>query len=129
MKTRISQEGDLTIVELSGYLDFEAANPIADSLQSIYSRNTAAPILIDMSKLEFVGSSGIASFVKNLRVFNKLKMKPAYFGVKSEFVKLFRVFEEHHPFEVLEDREAASAAALVRFEEWQTKTLRSKRTH
>ncbi len=129
MKTKIVHQGDLTIVELSGYLDFETAHPVAQSIQSLYTTNTGAKVLIDMSGLEFVGSSGIASFVKNLRVFNKLKMKPAYFGVKSEFLKLFRVFEEQQPFEVLDDRDSAATAALLRFEEWQTKALRSKRTH
>ncbi len=129
MKTKITNQGDLTVIELTGYLDFETAQPIAQSIEGLYKGNKQAKVIVDMSGLEFVGSSGLANFVKNLRVFNKLKMKPAYFGVKSEFIKLFRVFEEHHPFEVVEDREAASAAALVRFEEWQARTLRSSRTH
>jgi len=129
MKTKITNQGDLMIVELSGYLDFETAHPIAQSIEVLYKDNKQAKVIIDMSALEFVGSSGLANFVKNLRVFNKLKMKPAYFGVKSEFIKLFRVFEEHHPFEVVEDREAAASAALARFEEWQARTLRSARTH
>src|SRR5690606_29198784 len=110
-KTRISVQGDFTVVELSGYLDFEAANPIAHTIDGIYKENKQAKVVINMTGLEFVGSSGISSFVKNLRVFNKLKMKPAYCGVKSEFVRLFRVFEEQHPFEVSENLEKARAAA------------------
>jgi len=131
LRTKIIQEGDITCVELSGYLDFEAAYPIADTIEAIYRKtgDGHARVVIDMSALEFVGSSGIASFVKNLRVFNKLRMKPAYFGVKSEFVKLFRVFEDQHAFEIVSSKEAAKQAAIVRFEEWQIRTLRSKRTH
>lgn len=129
MKTRITTEGDVTVIELSGYLDFETANPIANSIDEIYKNDKQARVVINMTGLQFVGSSGISSFVKNLRVFNKMKMKPSYFGVRSEFMKIFKVFEEEHPFDVSDTLESARMAALARYEAWQIKTLRSKRTH
>lgn len=129
MKTRITTEGDVTVIELSGYLDFETANPIATSIDEIYKNDKQARVVINMTGLQFVGSSGISSFVKNLRVFNKMKMKPSYFGVRSEFMKIFKVFEEEHPFDVSDTLESARMAALARYEAWQIKTLRSKRTH
>ena len=37
-----------------------------------------------------------------MRVFNKMRMKPCYYGVKSEFLTLFKAFEEQgDPFTVL----------------------------
>jgi anti-anti-sigma factor len=129
MKAKISLEGDFTVVELSGYLDFESARPIEQSIKTIYDSNSDAKVLIDLVNLEFVGSSGVSSFVKGLRVFNSLKMKPFYFGVKSEFLRLFRAFEQDKPFEVLQDKQAAYEAALERYKHWEMTTNRSKRTH
>lgn len=129
MKSKISQMDDFTVVELSGYLDFENANPIASSLEELYKNNKQAKVVIDLSGLEFVGSSGISNFVKSLRSFNKLRMKPAYCGVKSEFVRLFRAFEESSPFDIWPEMEEAKGSALKRYNDWEAKTLRSKRTH
>lgn len=129
MKTRISSVGEITVVEISGYLDFENANPIAKSIEDLYSKDKGAKVVIDLSRLEFVGSSGISSFVKSLRVFNKLRMKPAYCGMKSEFIRLFRAFEENSPFDIWDGMEDARSAAMKRYAEWEMKTPRSKATH
>jgi len=129
MKSNIRHEGDLTIVELSGYLDFESSSPLKNSIGNIYNSNNSAQIIIDLHELEFVGSSGVSSFVKAMKIFNRLKMKPFYYGVKSEFVRLFRAFEEDTPFDVRENKEAAVLASLERYKLWEMETLRSKSTH
>lgn len=129
MKTRITTEGEVTVVELSGYLDFESARPIKDSIDVVYKANQNAQVVIDLRALEFVGSSGVSTFVKSMRVFNTLRMKPCYFGVKNEFVRLFRAFAEEEPFEVMDNKDAAKTASLARWNRWQMTTERSKATH
>jgi len=129
MKTRISQEGDVTIVELSGYLDFETARPLADSIVRLYEADKQTRLVINLVGLEFVGSSGISSFVKAMRGFNSMRIKPSYFGVKSEFLRLFRLFEENEPFDIFASKDEATTAALERYNRWQMTSPRSKRTH
>lgn len=129
MKSKISQVGEVTVIEIAGYLDFENANPIARSIEDVYRVDPNTKLVIDLSNLEFVGSSGISSFVKSLRVFNRMRMKPAYCGLKSEFVRLFRAFEENSPFDIWPELEGAKDSALRRYQEWEARTLRSKRTH
>ncbi len=129
MKSVIRNEGDVTVVELSGYLDFESSNPLKSSIGVIYNTNKDAQIIIDLNGLEFVGSSGVSTFVKVMKIFNRLKMKPFYYGVKSEFIKLFRAFEEDTPFEVMDNKEAAVEASLLRYKLWEMQTDRSKSTH
>lgn len=129
MKSKISQTGEFTLIEISGYLDFENANPVAQSIEVLYKDNKNAKVIIDLSGLEFVGSSGISNFVKSLRSFNRLRMKPAYCGMKSEFVRLFRAFEEGNPFDIWPEMALAKDSAIKRYAEWEAKTLRSKRTH
>ena len=129
MKSKISQVDDFTVVELSGYLDFENSNPLAASLEGLYKSNKQAKVIIDLTGLEFVGSSGISNFVKSLRTFNKLRMKPAYCGMKNEFIKLFRAFEAGSVFDIWPEFETAKDSAIKRYAEWESRTLRSKRTH
>ncbi len=114
MKASIRNDGDFTILEISGYLDFENSRPIAESIGEIYSKNQGSKILVNLGNLEFVGSSGISSFVKSLRVFNRTHEKPVYFGLKSEFIKLFRLFEGSDAFDIFENIGAAKGAAGLR---------------
>ena len=129
MKTRILPMDDHMVVEVSGYIDFENSRPISESLDEIYKRDENARVVLDFSHLEFVGSSGLSTFVKSLRVFNRMRMKPSYFGVKSEFVRLFRAFEEEQPFEVYDSHQRAKDSALDRYRQWEARTHRSIRTH
>lgn len=128
-KSKIHSTEEFMIVKLSGYLDFGAANPVIQTLKQIYTENKQAKVLIDLAELEFVGSAGVSSFVKMMRHFNTRKVKPSYYGVKSEFVRLFRLFEEAEPFDVNADEHTAREAARTRFDRWQARTLRSKSTH
>ena len=129
MKASIQRLDDIVLVEIKGYLDFETAASIPASLDELFKIEDAGKIVIDLNGLEFVGSSGVSNFVKNLRVFNKLKNKPSYCFEKSEFQKLFRAFEQDQPFDISANREDAKTSALARYDEWQMTALRSKRTH
>lgn len=129
MKARLTHEGGIAILEISGYLDFDSAFPIKQSLERLYNANQNIKLVIDLRSLEFVGSTGVSSFVKSLTSFNKMKIKPHYFGVKSEFVKLFKAFEEELPFEVVDNKESALKASLDRFNQWQIQNPRSTQTH
>ena len=129
LKAQFQVEDGITVVEIKGYMDFETAHSVSRSIDEIYRKDQQARVVINLRGLEFVGSSGISNFIKNLRVFNTLKVKPAYCGVKTEFLRLFRAFEEAEPFEVSENVDAARKAAVDRYNDWQAKTLRSRRTH
>jgi len=129
MRANIRTAAGVTLVEIEGYMDFETAHSLSRSIDEIYRKDGETRLVINLRGLEFVGSSGISSFIKNMRVFNAHRMKPSYCGVRTEFLRLFRAFEDAHPFEVAESVEDASRLALARYDEWQAKTLRSKRTH
>lgn len=129
MRTNIRKEGDYTIVELSGFIDVESAEPIAEFIEETFDVNDKTKMIVDMSNLRFVGSTGISNFVKEIRVFNKMRMKPTYYGMKSEFVRIFRMHEETDTFEIVATADDAKRMAMSRFDEWQAATERSKETH
>jgi len=129
MKTKIIQDEGVTLVELTGYLDFESARPLADSISKLYEADQSVRLVINLQGLEFVGSSGISSFVKAMKFFNAQKVKPSYWGVKAEFQRLFRLFEDAEPFAIFANSEEAKQSALQRYNNWQAMQERSKATH
>jgi anti-anti-sigma regulatory factor len=73
---------------------------------------TAAPpaprapqIIFNLENLEFVGSSGISSFVQALKEFNlQAPSRPIYCNVKSEFKRIIKAFDEEAIFDIEEGR-------------------------
>jgi anti-anti-sigma factor len=116
MKTNIKKDGDTLVVSMDGKLDFETTGALKEDLGKLIrqSRNEnktdSAPkrIIFNMENLDFVGSSGISSFVQTLKDFNSHSpTKPRYCSVKSEFQKVIKAFDETDGFEFFENEDRA----------------------
>jgi anti-anti-sigma factor len=114
MKTLIKKKGDTVVVSMDGRLDFETYLPLKERLSQLVevdvSKTDSVPrkIIFNLEKLEFVGSSGISSFVQILKEFNSHSpMKPRYCNVRSEFQKVIRAFDEDQIFEFFENEDRA----------------------
>ena len=112
MKTRITKDGDTIIVVMEGNLDFGTHVPLREDLNKLIrhakSDVTARKIVFDLKDLNFVGSSGISSFVQTLKEFNQSSpTKPLYFNVKSEFRKVIKAFDEEELFEFFDNEDRA----------------------
>lgn len=114
MKTHMKKDGDTIVVTMQGRLDFEANDPLKEDLRKI-SRQTgvktdSAPtkIIFNLEQLEFVGSSGISSFVQTLKDFNAHSpVKPRYCNVRSEFRRIIEAFDEEALFQFYENEDRA----------------------
>jgi anti-anti-sigma factor len=112
MKTQIKKNGDTIVVSMEGRLDFETHLPLREDLNKIMRQaqtdTTPKKIIFDLENLEFVGSSGISSFVQTLREFNaSVDTKPRYCNVKSEFRRVIKAFDESDLFEFYDNEERA----------------------
>jgi anti-anti-sigma regulatory factor len=57
-----------------------------------------------MKNLEFVGSSGITQFVQSLKAMHtQTDVVPKYCGVRSEFRKIMKAFDEENAFDFYDD--------------------------
>ncbi len=112
MKTQIRKIGDALVVSIDGKLNFETQDSIRSDLSRL-ARQTltdSAPkkVIFNLEKLEFVGSSGISSFVQALKDFNSTAAsKPRYCNVGSEFQRVIKAFDEENAFEFFETEERA----------------------
>jgi anti-anti-sigma factor len=112
MKTLIKKNGDTVVVNLDGRLDFETNIPFREDLEKLIddSNMSSAPtkFIFNMENLEFVGSSGISSFVQTLKDFSEVTpTKPRYCNVRSEFRQIFKAFDENEVFEFFESEDRA----------------------
>lgn len=112
MKTKIIRAGDMITFVMDGKLDYEVQEPLKEDLFKIIDESktdrTPLKLIFNFEKLEFVGSSGIASFIHTLKEFNaQLPTKPRYCNVKSEFKRMIKAFEESDLFDIYDDEDRA----------------------
>src|ERR1700749_222230 len=92
MQAKIRKDGDITVVELKGRLDFETAEPFRETCNDILSNSK---VVFNLGELSFVGSSGIGAFVDTLREFTlNSPVAPRFCAVRSEFNKVFQSAED-----------------------------------
>lgn len=112
MKTQIKKNGDTIVVSMDGKLDFDTHVPLREDLFKLVEEpnqdSVPKKIIFNLEKLEFVGSSGISSFVQTLKEFNEsAPTKPRYCNVKSEFRRVIKAFDEEEVFEFYESEDRA----------------------
>jgi anti-sigma B factor antagonist len=88
---RTDSEGNIT-VHMNGGLDYENSLPLRVELQELTEQNPASTITLDLHSLDFVGSSGIGIFVETLQILNKNKSQIKLSNVKTEFLKVFKLY-------------------------------------
>ena len=93
MKAQIRTDslGNITI-HMNGGLDYENSLPLRQELQVLTLQNPASTITLDMHSLDFVGSSGIGLFVETLQILNKNRSQIKLSNVKTEFIKVFKLY-------------------------------------
>ena len=89
MQAKIRKDGDITVVELRGRLDFETAEPFRETCHDILSNSK---VVFNLAELSFVGSSGIGAFVNTLREFTKASPVRKVFKATDEMV--FQIFDD-----------------------------------
>ncbi|ATH08058.1 hypothetical protein BIY24_08860 [Halobacteriovorax marinus] len=91
-QVRTDSLGNIT-VHMEGGLDYDNSLPFRRELQSLIKDNPLSTVTLDMNGLDFVGSSGIGVFVETLKILNDKKGQIQLSNVKTEFLKVFKLFE------------------------------------
>lgn len=93
MKARVRTDalGNITI-HMEGGLDFDNCIPLREELKEMIQQNPSSQITLDLHSLEFVGSSGIGHFVETINALNKNREKVLLSNVKTEFLKVFKLY-------------------------------------
>lgn len=112
MKTEIKKQGNTILVTMNGKLDFETQIPLREDLARLakQARTESAPkkIIFNLENLQFVGSSGISSFIQTMKEFNQnAPSKPRYCHVRTEFKKIIQALDVEKVFDFYDDEDSA----------------------
>jgi len=110
MKARIKNTHESIIISLDGKVDYETQDEVCNLINRTVSQNqnrtdqSAKKIVLNQKELEFVGSSGITQFVQSLKAIHQQSdIVPKYCGVRSEFKKIMKAFDETNEFDFYDD--------------------------
>lgn len=108
MAVKIDPRQGLTVCHIDGEIDINSSPAIKKSFDKLISQKTPK-IVINLSKVTYVDSSGLATLVeilKNMRSYNG-RMRLACMSPKIK--SLFEITKLEKLFEILADEEAAIA--------------------
>jgi anti-anti-sigma factor len=111
MKMQTRRQGDITVIELEGHLDFEATRLFYETAADLLQQATTNQVVFNFAKLRFVGSSGISQFIKAIKKLNASPAKPKMCHLSSEFLKMFKAYQTaRNPFQIFDDEDQAVAS-------------------
>jgi anti-sigma B factor antagonist len=112
MKIQTKKSGsDLDILELEGELDFHSSGDVRAALSGLTEKQ-AKKVLVDLAKVSYIDSSGLATFVE---LFQKLKRyggKLVLFNLAPSVRSVFEIAKLDSIFHLAaSEKEAISAAS------------------
>ncbi|MBI4978503.1 MAG: STAS domain-containing protein [Spirochaetes bacterium] len=111
MDLKTKKVNNVFVVYLSGRLDINYASDIEIEINRIIKENPDSHILLDLSAVEYMSSSGIRVFVATTRILKEAKRKLKISGMSDAVKKIFSVVELMDLFDV-HDTEAGALAAF-----------------
>ncbi|GAB4171896.1 MAG: STAS domain-containing protein [Terrimicrobiaceae bacterium] len=105
---RISDQGIETLV-LQGEIDLHASPALRKELQAC-SAAKVPRLLVDFSGVDYIDSSGLATFIEYVRSAAAHGGKLAFFGLQPKVRSIFDLVRLNELFTIEETREAALAA-------------------
>ena len=91
-QVRVDACGNITI-HMEGSLHYHSGHIFQKQLEDLISKNPHSTITLNLHNLDFVGSSGIGFFAKTIKAASDQHKKIKISNVKSEFLKVFKLFD------------------------------------
>ena len=102
-----------TILDLSGNIDFRNSPEVRQSVLREIRENRTSRVLVNLSQVRHIDSSGIASLVEGLRASRDLGSRLILFGLSSHVREVLHLFHLTKLFEVYESEAQALSSNLI----------------
>lgn len=104
VSTRENQNA--TIVSITGDVDLYSSPEVRKVLISLTEKKTKN-ILVDLSRVSYMDSSGVATLVEGLQLMGKYKGKLILFGLEASVKEVFELSRLDKVFEIYSDESSA----------------------
>lgn len=102
---------DCTIAQICGELDISTAPDVRERLLAILNRKTVSRLVLDLSKLEFMDSSGVAVLVNTERRARLLGRSMVLVAPQRPVLRVLQVCGMENYFPIFNDISAAAVGA------------------
>ena len=100
---------NVVILKLSGRLDASSSKEMKDKI-AVLVKGDAKDLILDMSEVSFIDSSGLGSVVAALRSVHKVGGDIKIAALQEKVMAIFKLTRLHHVFEIFDDCESAAQA-------------------
>jgi len=107
-----TDQGVTTLI-LAGEIDLHASPTLRAELQSV-AADHAPTLLVDFSNVDYIDSSGLATFIEYVREAAPFKGKLALFGLKKKVRTIFDLVRLNELFTIAETADAALASLAAK---------------
>jgi anti-sigma B factor antagonist len=91
VQIKSEQDGSVGYLELEGRLDAASAQPVRDILKSFAEAAQEPRIRVDLSKVSFIDSTGLAALISGLKAIRARNGSLTLEGVRPEVMRVFQV--------------------------------------
>lgn len=113
MQIEKSAANGVTTLKITGEVDLHASPQLRAELQHC-ALEKAPVLLVDFTNVEYIDSSGLATFIEYVRDAESFKGKIALFGLKKKVRTIFDLVRLNELFTLTETAEAAQAALAAK---------------
>lgn len=103
MKAQVHKKNGISIINISGKLEMDKAEPLKKVCLDEFSGQN---VIFSLNELNFVGSSGIKTFFQIFRELKDENSHLKFVGLNSDFIRLIELTEDHS-FEIYESIDMA----------------------
>jgi anti-sigma B factor antagonist len=106
MKVEVRSQNDITIIDCTGDVDLYSSPPLREALLEKISLGSTS-VLLNMTGVSYMDSSGIATLVEALQLSRKTKTRFGLYGLRSNARSVLELARLHKVFNIFEDEPEA----------------------
>ena len=110
MKTSTRQIADATIVDVVGHIDLHSSSDLRKVLQETLRDKTALRVVVNLQRVDYMDSSGVAALVEGLKTSMGLNTRFVLCGLGPAVKEILKLTQLLSVFQVCESEEQALRA-------------------
>lgn len=110
MDLKTKKINNVIVIYLAGKLDVHVSAEIEKEINKIIDNEPDTHLLLNLSQVEYMSSSGLRIFVSTMRILKESNRKLKLCNMNSAVMKIFEVVELMDMFDIYSNEEAALKA-------------------
>ena len=106
MEIKVEKVNDIVLVAVAGELNMDNSNRLREAFKKLLKESNDK-ILLDLEKLSFMDSSGIATIIELFQDLKKVNGRMCLCCVNKKIIGVFEITKVHKLFSIFDSRDAA----------------------